>query len=142
MDHYSSPSTVASLTALVLTFSLTTPTLLRVYDRLRSRSKVKGYDDVHRVYEDEDGAATVETQKEFSVALPIYLALSSALIGCLAAVTNAVITTVPPIRSLGVESWVILGSWVCKILCLYARSHANRLAVTTSGYNRVHCYRT
>ena len=118
MDHYSSPSTIASLISLVLTFSFATSTLLRVYDRLRSRSKVKGYNDVQKLYEDEDGAATVETQKEFSVALPIYLALSSALIGCLAAVTNAVITTVTPIGRLGVESWVILGSWVCRILCL------------------------
>lgn len=142
MVQYSSPSTIASLTALVLTFSFTTPTLLRIYDRPRSRSKVNGYDDVHRLYEDEDGAATEETQKEFSVALPIYLALSSALIGCLAAVTNAVITTVPPIASLGVESWVILGNWVCEVLSLYARSHANRLTVTTSDHDRVRCYRT
>ena len=116
MGHYSSPSTIASLTALVLTFSFTTPTLLGIYNRPRSRSQVKVYDDVHGLYEDEDGAATEETQKEFSVAIPTYLALSSALIGCLAAVTNAVITTVPRIASLGVESWVILGSWVCEVL--------------------------
>lgn len=122
MDQYSTPSTVASLTALVLTFSFTTPTLLRIYDRLRSRSKVNGYDDVHKLYEDEDGAATEETQKEFSAALPTYLALSSALIGCLASIINAVITTVPPIAGLSVESWVISGCWVCEVLSLYARS--------------------
>ena len=122
MDQYSNPSTIANLTALVLIFSFTTPTLLRIFDRVRSRSKAKGYDDVHKLYEDEDGAATEETQKEFSVALPSYLALSSALIGCLASITNAVITTVPSIASLGVESWLILGSWVCEVLSLYARS--------------------
>ena len=122
MDQYSSPSTIASLTALVLIFSFTTPTLLRIFDRVRSRPKANGYDDVHKLYEDEDGAATEETQKEFSVALPIYLAVSSALIGGLASITNAVITTVLPIVSLGVENWLILGSWVCEVLSLYARS--------------------
>ena len=122
MDQYSTPSTIASLITLVLTFSFTTPTLLRIYDRLRSRSKVNGYDDVHKLYEDEDGAATEETQKEFSAALPTYLALSSALIGCLASIINAVITTVPPIAGLSVESWIVLGSWVCEVLSQYARS--------------------
>ena len=122
MDQYPSPSSIASLTALVLIFSFITPTLVRIFDRVRSRSKANGYDDVHKLYEDEDGAATEETQKEFSVTLSTYLALSSALVGCLASIANAVITTVPSIASLGVESWLILGSWVCEVLSLYARS--------------------
>ena len=121
MDQFSSPSTIASITVLVLTILFTAPTIFRIYARVGSRSKVNGYDDVHKLYEDEDGAATEETQKEFSVALPTYLALSSALIGCLASITNAVITTVPPIDSLGVESWIILGNWVCEVLSLCAR---------------------
>ena len=122
MDQYSTPSTIASSTALVLTFFFTIPTLLRIYDRLRLRSKANGYDDVHKLYEDEDGSATEETQKEFSAALPIYFALFSALIGSLASIINAVITTVPPIAGLSVESWITLSSWVCEVLSLYARS--------------------
>ncbi len=121
MDQNPSPSTIASLTALVLTFSLTIPTLLRIFDRVRSRSKVYTYDDVYKLYEDEDGAATEETQKEFSVALPTYLALSSAIIGFLASVTNAVITTILPILSLCTESWLMFGCWVQK-LSVYVRS--------------------
>ena len=121
MDQHPSPSTIASLIALVLTFSLTIPTLLRIFDRVRSRSKVYAYDNVHKLYEDEDGAATEETQKEFSVALPNYLALSSAIIGFLASVTNAVITTVFSMVGLCTESWFMFGCWVQK-LSLYVRS--------------------
>ena len=87
---------------------------------MRLRSKGYGYDDVHKLYEDEDGTATEETQKEFSVALPTYLALSSAIIGFLASVTNAVFTTIDPTVSLYTESWLIFGCWV-QPLSLYVR---------------------
>ena len=112
MDQNLGPSTIASLTALVLTFSFTIPILFKIVNRVRLRSKAYGHGDVYKLYEDEDGIATEETQKEFSVALPTYLALSSAIIGFLASVTNAVFTTVFPIVSLCTESWLIFGCWV------------------------------
>ena len=121
MVQHLGSSTTASLTALVLTFLVTIPILFRIFDRVRSRSKTYGYDDVHKLYEDEDGTATEETQKEFSVALPTYLALSSAVIGFLASVTNAVFITVFPIVSLCTESWLMCGCWV-QTLSLCARS--------------------
>ena len=87
---------------------------------MRLRSKVYEYDDVHKFYEDEDGTATEESQKEFSVALPTYLALFSAFIGFLSSVTNAVFITVFSIVSLCTESWFIFGCWV-QIFYLYGR---------------------
>lgn len=120
MDQHPSPPGIASLTALVLTFLFTTPILFRIFERVRLRSKVYGYDDVHKVYEDEDGTATEETQKEFSVALPAYLALFSAFIGFLASVTNAVFITAFSIVGLCTESWLVFGCWV-QILSLYGR---------------------
>ena len=88
---------------------------------MRSSSKAYDYDDVHKLYEDEDGTATEETQKEYSVALPTYLALSSAIIGFLASLTNALFTTVFPIVNLCTESWLIFGCWV-QTLSLHVRS--------------------
>ena len=120
MDQHASPPRIASLTALVLTFLFTTPILFRIFERVRLRSKAYEYDDVHKLYEDEDGTATEETQKEFSVALPAYLALFSAFIGFLACVTNAVFITAFPIVGLCSESWLIFGSWV-QLLSLYGR---------------------
>ena len=120
MDQYPSSPRIASLIALVLTILFTTPILLRIFDRVRLRSKAYGYDDVHKLYEDEDGTATEETQKEFSVALPTYLALFSAFIGFLASVTNAVIITAFSIVGLCTEIWLIFGCWV-QIFSLYDR---------------------
>ena len=121
MDQDSSPSTIAALTAFALTFSFTIPILFRILNRVRSRSKAYGYDDIQKLYEDEDGTATEETQKEFSVALPTYLALSSAIIGFLASIANAVFTTAFARVGLCIESWLISGCWVQK-LSLYAIS--------------------
>ena len=112
MDQHSSGPIIASLTALALTFVFTTPIFLKIFDRVRLRSKGCVHDDVDKLYEDEDGTATEETQKEFFVALPTYLALSSAIIGFLASITNAVFTTIDPTVNLYTESWLIFGCWV------------------------------
>ena len=112
MDQHSSAPMIASLTVLALTFLLTTPIFVKIFDRVRLRSNGYVYDDVDKLYEDEDGTATEETQKEFSVALPTYLAFSSAFIGFLASVTNAVFTTIDPTVNLYTESWLIFGCWV------------------------------
>ena len=112
MDQNPSPPAITALTALILVFFITVPTILRLIQGLRSSLKKDGYENVHEFYEDEDGTATAETQKEYSAAIPKYLSLSSSILGLLASLTAAVITTVVPKTIIYLNHWFLFGSWV------------------------------
>lgn len=87
------------------------PALLRIYAR-NFRPKGSGYDEIHEVYEDADGAATEESQNAYSVAVQRYLILTSAVIGLVLATAEAVLSTVHPDGILFFENWFAFGSWV------------------------------
>ena len=112
MDQNPSPPAIAGLTALIVLFFLTVPTFLKLFENVRSKLKPTDYEDVHKLYEDEDGAATEESQKEYSAALPKYLVLSSTIIGFLASTATAVITTVMPMTTMYLNNWLLFSSWV------------------------------
>ena len=112
MNQNPSPPAIAGLTALIVVFFLTVPTFLKLFENVKSKLKPKDYEDVHKLYEDEDGAATEESQKEYSAALPKYLILSSTIIGFLASTTTAVMTTVMPMNTMYLNNWLLFGSWV------------------------------
>ena len=65
-----------------------------------------------KLYEDEDGIATEDTQKEYSAALPKYTALSCSILGFLASIITAVSATVHPTLNLRLELWLSFGIWV------------------------------
>lgn len=87
------------------------PALLGIYTR-SFLCKGSGYDEVHALYEDEDGAATEESQKEYSVIVQRYLILTGAVIGLLLSIAASVLSTVHPGGMLFLENWLAFGSWV------------------------------
>lgn len=120
MEHSPSRSAVTALTALILVFFLTVPSVVKLF---KSYSKEK-YTRINTLYEDEDGAVTEDAQKEYSATIPKYIAFSSSAIGFIASVVSAAFTTVHPTRNLYVENWLLFGSWV-RSLALQRRYRAN-----------------
>lgn len=108
MEGSPSPSAVTGLTALILVFFLTVPSVVKL---CKSYHRQK-YSRINALYEDEDGIATEETQKEYSATAPKYLALLSTVIGFIASVISASFTTINRTRNLYVENWLLFGSWV------------------------------
>ena len=91
------------------------PALLRIYRRSSPR-KGHSYDEIHNIYEDEDGTATEETQKNYSAVIPRYLILVCAVIGLLLSIATSVLSTTQPGGTLFIESWLTFGSWVGYII--------------------------
>lgn len=116
MVAFTSASAVADLVALLVVFLITLPTLLSFYGRVKRKAKGNGngygYEEVHKLYEDRDGVATEESQREFSAAIPTYIALSGCVVGFLASVVMAVFASIRSTGTLFVEEWLIFGSWV------------------------------
>ncbi|MCJ1379910.1 hypothetical protein MMC17_003013 [Xylographa soralifera] len=91
------------------------PSVLSIYRKLRPR-KDSGYHKVDVLYEDGDGAATVDSQRAFSTVLPRSFALVGSIIGFLFSVVAAVLNTVHYDGVLVVESWLTFGSWAFLLL--------------------------
>ena len=130
MEQKPNASSIAALTAFILISFVSIPTLLKLFKSLRARSKLPEYSNIQELYEDEDGAATEVTRKEFSAALPKYLALSSVIIGFLASITYAIVVTILPLPSIYVEKWLMFGSWVLGT-STRGELNANRLTVAS-----------
>ena len=109
-----SPSSpvIVGLTALILVFLTSTPTFLRIFKKVASNAKVNVPDQISKLYKDEDGIATEDTQKRYSVALPKYIALSCSVLGISASLSIAVFTSVHSSSNLYVENWLSFGTWV------------------------------
>ena len=105
-------SAIVSLAVLILSFLLTLPTFRTLFNKAISKSKTYEYEELHKLYEDRDGVATKESQKEYSVAIPKYVALSSSIIGFLASTAIAVFASVHFTEAPSIENWLWFGSWV------------------------------
>ena len=112
MERSPSPSLVFGLIALLLIFFISTPTFLRLYKRAIVELRGTASDETSKLYEDEDGIATEETQKGYSAAVPKSIALLCSLLGFSASMSIAVYSTVHPTLDLYVEHWLSLGTWV------------------------------
>ena len=108
MNSSPSPSAITGVTSLIIIFILTLPSVTRNFEFFSHAKDVK----IGRVYEDEDGSATEETQKEYSTTAPKFIALSSSAAGFIASIVSAVFTSAHSIRNLYVENWLVFGSWV------------------------------
>lgn len=100
---------VLGLVSMMLIFLVTVPTLLSLVEKARSAVRTNGYEAVSKLYEDEDGTATEDTQKGYSVALQKFLIFLGSLLGLAASITIAVLATP---RNPYVEDWLTFGSWV------------------------------
>lgn len=102
---------IASSVALVFIAIIASTAFLNLVIKLRRNSK-NGYDEGQKLYEDEDGIATEESQKEYSATLPRYLLLASCAMGTLIAIAGSILSTLHPSKSPFVECWITFGSWV------------------------------
>ena len=112
MDRSPSPSLVLGVLTLLLIFLISTPTFRRLYKRAIVGLRGTASDDTSKLYKDEDGIATEETQKGYSAAVPKSVALLCSLVGFSASMSVAVYSTVYPTLDLYVEHWLSFGTWV------------------------------
>ena len=108
-------SIIVGAVGIGLVAATSTPAFLTISKNLFSRKKDAGYRPLNGLYADGDGAATEESQKEFSTLIPRCLALVGSIIGLLLSIAAAVQATIHPHHALFIESWLTLASWVCKI---------------------------
>ena len=112
MERSPSPSLVFGSIALLLIFCISTPTFLRLYKRAIIELRGTASDETSKLYEDEDGIATEETQKEYSATVPKSIALWCSLLGFSASMSIAIYSTVHPALDLYVEHWLSFCTWV------------------------------
>ena len=138
MERLSSPSAIVGLTALILVFLTSIPTFSGFFIGQTSKARVNIPNETSKLYEDEDGTATEETQKIYTAALPKYLALSCAMLGLSASISMAVYTTVHPVLNLCFEYWLSVGTWV-RIRSSLILIQINASIVMSHCPNHIHC---
>ena len=87
------------------------PAFSSIYRKISPRKSSRDLD-VDVLYEDVDGTATGDSQREFSTIVPRSVALGGSLIGFLLAIAAAVLNTVDRNGVLFIESWLTFGAWV------------------------------
>lgn len=78
-----------------------------------------------KLYEDEDGVATNESQQKYSAAISRYTIILVSFVGCLTSLSLSVYSTIHPGCNLFLESWMSFGSWVQSSSC-YKEPSTNR----------------
>jgi hypothetical protein len=107
-----------------LIFLLTLPSIPRlIYYRSQNRYNIlSGRDDINAIYEDEDGAATPDSQAAYSSRkFKIIIGLVAALgfVSSLAsAVLNSVLVDTRTTPLLLVQDWTNVAAWVCSPTCV------------------------
>lgn len=112
MEHSGRASPIAGLTALILVFCTTIPTFIRIFERSTSKARGPAPNDTSKLYQDEDGVATAETQTAYTTTLPKYVALSCSTLGFAASVGIAIYSTAHPTLIQYFEYWLNVGTWV------------------------------
>ena len=92
----------------LVTFCLSYDILTRVSRRQKSDQEINDTS----IYEDEDGKATVDSQKQHSAALPTYTVLGGSLVGLLVSLYLSIHNTVTSDQDDVNPLWLIFGSWV------------------------------
>ena len=134
MPSLTGPSAIAGLTILVLVFFLNVPIFWSYFYKARSRERTVNYESIHKLYEDRDGVATEESQKEYSAAIPKYTALICSITGLAASIAISVLASIHPVNKLCVENWLRSGTWVrgYRSCTFKALIHAGFLTLTNA----------
>ena len=103
---------IASLTALILIFFFTLPSVYSISRRVYLGRQHEKVESASTFYEDEDGVATEEARKAYSATIPKYMALASTLSGLVVNITTIVFSEVQPDPPSHLEYWFTFGSWV------------------------------
>ena len=106
--------TIACLIVLILTSLLVCYVVYDTVKRAREISKSDGEESVAQVYEDEDGVATEESQKHYSVSISKWITLSSTGAGLFTSVVIALLMSLPSFgfHADTIDYWLALGTWV------------------------------
>ena len=109
-------SIVVAAIGLGLLAASVTPTVLSFNEKIKRRKELTKDNNIP--YEDEDGAATEESQKRFSSIIPRSLSVTGSIIGCLLSIAESVLRTSDSRRSLFIESWLVFASWVGQVVII------------------------
>lgn len=108
---HTSTSVAISIACLALVAGLSIPAFGHCATRLRS--KPKQYDGlIPERYEDEDGAATDESQEAYSDLFPRLLLILISVVASAVALATAILTTTRSHLPLSIEQWLQFGTWV------------------------------
>ena len=111
MEDYLRSSIALGAVGLFFVVCCSAPAVKSLFDRFRpSKGKANQYNYIG-LYEDEDGKATEESQRNFSTTIPRTLALITVIVGFLISLTYSVLATVGVITAANIESWLQTGSW-------------------------------
>lgn len=103
-------SSTAGFIALGLLGLSTVPTL-KIFGRALSRRRI-GHEGLEKLYEDEDGIATIVSQRAFSTALQTYFLLGGTSSGLCLSIATAVQSTVQTTTGRCVQVWLAVACWV------------------------------
>lgn len=104
-------ASLAGSVALGLTGLSTIPALKVSVKRFLSRKRSR-YEELEKLYEDEDGVATTVSQERFSTALSVYLLLGGTLLGQCVSIATAIQSTVQTTKDRYTQDWLAVASWV------------------------------
>ena len=107
-------SLLAGSVALGLISVATIPAIKIVIKRFLSRRQ-NGYEEIEKLYEDEDGIATKTSQESFSRAASIYVLLGATFLGLGVSIATAIQSTVQSAKNQGIQDWLAVGSWVSSL---------------------------
>lgn len=110
MLHHTTTSLAISISCLAVVAALSIPALYQYLERVRARKDQ--YSELSDLYEDEDGAATEESQEAYSDFIQrVTLVLISAVASVDALIT-AILTSAHSDISLAIEQWLQFATWV------------------------------
>ena len=112
MANTSRKSIIISCIAFVLIFITASPAVLGLVKRLNPKKASRVNIQQHlEKYQDEDGAASNASFREYSVSVPRWVVVTTCSIGFLLSIVASIWGTISP-SNLIFESWIASGSWV------------------------------
>ena len=113
MGCFANVAAVTAFVVLGVISFLSAWTNAKIFRKLIFRTQIERYDDDRKLYRDEDGVATEETQKKFSAAIPKYIALAGSFAGFSLSAVASIHSTLHSAECMHIESWITSACWVC-----------------------------
>ena len=117
-------SATVHLIVFLLNFLLTCYVVWDTLTNTRDHTNSNQEESSLRVYEDEDGTATEESQKHHRASKPKWIALCSASLGLSISILVAVLTAtlLSSLSTAAIEYWLAFGSWVSSVPQVYVNA--------------------
>ena len=111
-DLFTRLPSIIRLCVFLFVFLITSYLTYDILTKARNKEVSDQGEDTTKAYQDEDGVASDESQKERSVTLTKYFTLASVLAGVIISFSFSINATIASSRNLYVDCWVSSGSWV------------------------------